>query len=290
MDAWICILMISVSCRQVDGVSLYRAILRRSQEMALHKMLQRQFEITLQLVIKDFRVRYKGTVLGYAWALVTPLLLALIFNFVFQHIMRFEIPDYPLYLVTGLFAWQWFSNSVSGGALCFLHNASLIKKLRFPRFLIPLSVVIIDALHFALAIPIIIIFLLLWDKSILYFSWLYGVPLICVTQLAIIYGLTLCTSSLNTIFRDIDRIVTLLVTMLFYLTPIVYPLSAVPDNLSGFIEANPMTGVISSWHGLFLHGAVDWSSLSYSMASAVVLIVIGAWVYRQTSMRFAELL
>ncbi|MDH3451085.1 MAG: ABC transporter permease, partial [Gammaproteobacteria bacterium] len=91
-------------------------------------MLRRIYEITLQLVIKDFKVRYKGTFLGYVWALVTPLLFALIFNFVFQHILRFEIDDYLLFLVSGLFAWQWFANSVSGGAGCFVQNSSLIKK------------------------------------------------------------------------------------------------------------------------------------------------------------------
>jgi lipopolysaccharide transport system permease protein len=253
-------------------------------------MLTRIFEITLQLIIKDFKVRYKGTILGYGWALVTPLLFASIFNFVFQYIIRFEIEDYPLFLVSGLFAWQWFSNSVSGGAGCFLQNTSLIKKLNFPRYLIPLSVVLIDALHFALALPIILGFLLAWGKPVYYQSWWYGLPLVALTQLAIIYGATLCVSSLNTAFRDMDKIVALLVTMLFYLTPVFYPLSAVPDGIVQFIRLNPMTGVISAWHGLFLHGSLDWASLAYSMGWAALLILLGVSVYRQLSSRFAEVL
>lgn len=253
-------------------------------------MLRRIFEITLQLIVKDFKVRYKGRILGYAWALLTPLLFASIFNFVFQHIIRFEIADYPLFLVSGLFAWQWFSNSVSGGAGCFLQNSSLIKKLNFPRYLIPLSVVLIDALHFALALPIILVLLLVWGKPVYYHAWWYGLPLVALTQLGIIYGATLCVSSLNTVLRDVDKIVTLLVTMLFYLTPVFYPLSVVPEDILQLIRLNPMTGVISAWHGLFLGGSLDWASLAYSMVWAVLLILLGATVYRQMSGRFAEVL
>lgn len=253
-------------------------------------MLRRIFEITLQLIIKDFKVRYKGTLLGYAWALVTPLMFACIFNFVFQHIIRFEVKDYPLFLVSGLFAWQWFSNSVSGGACCFLQNTSLIKKLSFQRYLIPFSVVLIDALHFALALPIILIFLVIWDKPAYYPSWWYCLPLVAATQLAIIYGLTLAVSSLNTVFRDIDKVVTLLVTMLFYLTPVFYPLHFVPEDVIQFIQLNPMTGVISAWHGLFLDGHIDWASLHYSMVWAALLVMLGAFVYYRLNSRFAEML
>jgi len=253
-------------------------------------MLRRIVEITLQLIIKDFKVRYKGTLLGYAWALVTPLLFAVIFNFVFQHIIRFEVSDYPLFLVSGLFAWQWFSNSVSGGASCFLQNASLIKKLNFQRYLIPLSVVLIDALHFVLALPIIFVFLFIWDKPVYYHSWWYGIPLVAITQLAIIYGVTLCVSSLNTIFRDIDKVVTLLVTMLFYLTPVFYPLSMVPEDIVPIIQLNPMTGVISAWHELILNGVLQWASLTYSMIWSVMLLLLGAFVYQRLNFRFAEAL
>ena len=253
-------------------------------------MLRRIYEITLQLVIKDFKVRYKGTFLGYVWALVTPLLFALIFNFVFQHILRFEIDDYLLFLVSGLFAWQWFANSVSGGAGCFVQNSSLIKKLNFPRYLIPLSVVLIDALHFALALPIILALLLVWGRPAYYHSWWWGVPLVAMTQLTIIYGATLCVSSLNTVLRDVDKIVTLLVTMLFYVTPVFYPLSAVPEEIAELIRLNPMTGVVSAWQGLFLHGSLEWGSLAYSMAWALLLLCLGGAVYRQLSGRFAEVL
>ena len=253
-------------------------------------MINRAYEITLQLIIKDFRARYKGTLLGYAWALVTPLLFASIFNFVFQRILRFEIDNYPLFLVSGLFAWQWFSNSISGAAGCFLHNASLIKKINFPRYLLPFSVVLIDALHFLLALPIILVFLFVWSKPVFYFSWVYGLPIVGLTQLAIIYGVTLCVSSLNTIFRDIDKIVNLLVIMLFYLTPVFYPLNVVPENIRRAIQLNPMTGIITSWQSLFLNGKFDWMPFYGPMVWAVVLVLVGAGVYKKMSARFAEVL
>lgn len=253
-------------------------------------MIKRIYEITLQLIIKDFKVRYKGTFLGYAWALVTPLLFATIFNFVFQRILRFEIENYPLFLVSGLFAWQWFSNSISGAAGCFLQNTPLIKKLKFPRYLIPLSVVLIDALHFMLALPIILVFLFVWSKPVFHFTWLYGFPAVAVTQLAIIYGITLCVSSLNTVFRDIDKIVNLLVIMLFYLTPVFYPLNVVPENIRKVIQLNPMTGIISAWQSLFLYGKLEWMSLFCPTVWALVLVLVGIGVYKTMSARFAEVL
>ena len=253
-------------------------------------MINRAYEITLQLIIKDFRARYKGTLLGYAWALVTPLIFASIFNFVFQRILRFEIDNYPLFLVSGLFAWQWFSNSISGAAGCFLQNAALIKKINFPRYLLPFSVVLIDALHFLLAIPIILAFLFVWNKPVLHFSWVYGLPIVGLTQLAIIYGVTLCVSSLNTVFRDIDKIVNLLVIMLFYLTPVFYPLSVIPENFRNVIQLNPMTGIITSWQNLFLIGKIEWVPLLISMVWAVVLVLVGAGVYKKINIRFAEVL
>ena len=253
-------------------------------------MINRAYEITLQLIIKDFRVRYKGTFFGYAWALVTPLMFASIFNFVFQRILRFEIENYALFLVSGLFAWQWFSNSISGAAGCFLQNSPLIKKINFPRYLLPFSVVLIDALHFLFALPIILIFLLVWSKPAFYFSWLYGLPIVGVTQLAIIYGITLCVSSLNTVFRDIDKIVNLLVIMLFYLTPVFYPLSIIPEHIRQIILLNPMTGVITAWQGLFLYGSYEWMPLFWSMIWAAVLLLVGAGVYKKMSARFAEVL
>lgn len=253
-------------------------------------MLRRIYEVTLQLIIKDFKVRYKGTILGYGWALVTPLVFASLFNLVFQNIMRFDVENYPLFLVSGLFAWQWFSNSVSGGAGCFLQNTSLIKKLNFPRYLIPLSVVLIDALHFVFALPIILVFLLVWDRPFYFQAWWYGLPLVALTQLAIIYGATLCVSSLNTVFRDMDKISTLAVSMLFYLTPVIYPLAAIPEGVADVIRLNPMTGVISSWHGLFLEGHIEWQSLAYSVGWAFLMLLVGTLVYRRLNNRFAEAL
>ena len=253
-------------------------------------MIKRAFEIILQLIIKDFRVRYKGTFLGYAWALVTPLMFASIFNFVFQRILRFQVENYPLFLVSGLFAWQWFSNSISGAAGCFLHNSPLIKKINFPRYLLPFSVVLIDALHFLLALPIVLIFLVVWGKPAFHLAWLYGLPTIFLTQLAIIYGITLCVASLNTIIRDIDKIVNLLVIMLFYLTPVFYPVSVIPEDIRQVIQINPMTGVITAWQGLLLHGRFEWMLLSGSMVWGAILLLVGAVVYNKMSSRFAEVL
>ena len=114
------------------------------------------------MTTKDLKVRYKSSILGYLWSIANPLLFAMIYYFIFKMIMRVQIPDYTLFLITGLFPWQWFSGSITASLFSFLSNAQIIKKTMFPRSVIPLSNVMMEGVHFLCTIPVVIIFLLVY--------------------------------------------------------------------------------------------------------------------------------
>jgi len=226
------------------------------------------------LTKKEIKVRYKNSVLGYFWSIANPLLYALIFYFVFKVIMRFQIKDYSLFLISGLFPWQWVNNSIMGSAGSFVGNVSLIKKVRFPRLFLPLSQVLNDAFHFLVSIPVIILFLLFYDKypSI---TWLYGIPLLIIPTFLVIYGLSLAVSSVNLFFRDLQYLMALLLTILFYLTPIFYTM---------------FTPLITNWRSLFMQNAINWNDYLLSLIYGLLVFAVGYLIYNKLKDRFAEML
>jgi len=147
--------------------------MRPNKNVLNKKEFQHYIDLMIVLTQKELKVKYKSSFLGYLWSIAHPLAFALVFLVAFKIIMRIEIEDYALFLIAGLFPWQWFSNSVNASPLVFLGNASIIKKVNFPRNLMPFTQVFQDMIHFILAIPVIVLFLFIYRKSPS-FSWLYG--------------------------------------------------------------------------------------------------------------------
>jgi lipopolysaccharide transport system permease protein len=203
--------------------------------------------------------------------------------------MRIAMEDYSLFLIAGLFPWQWFSNSVNVSPTVFLGNASIIKKVNFPRNLIPFTTVLQDMIHFILSIPVIVLFLFIYQKSPS-LSWFYGVPLLMVIQFLMTFGVSLMVSSANLFFRDLERLTGIFVTLLFYFTPIIYPETMIPVRYKSLINLNPLTPLVISWRNLFLKGTIEPSYIYISFLYAILVFGLGYQVYRKLSWRFAEIL
>ncbi|MCX5635936.1 MAG: ABC transporter permease, partial [Planctomycetota bacterium] len=140
------------------------------------KNLEYYKDLVLVLTRKEIKVRYASSILGYLWSVANPLAISFVFYIAFKIVMRIQIEAYSLFLITGLFPWQWLSNSISVSPMIFLGNASIIKKVNFPRNVLPLVTVLQDMVHFILAIPVIIIFMFIYHKTPSW-SWLYGIPI-----------------------------------------------------------------------------------------------------------------
>ncbi|MBN1595816.1 ABC transporter permease [candidate division FCPU426 bacterium] len=238
---------------------------------------------------KDLQVRYKSYVLGYLWSLANPLAFAFVFWVAFKVVMRIQMEAYALFLIAGLFPWQWFSNSVNVNANVFLMNASIIKKVNFPRNVLPFSMVLQDMLHFLMSIPVILLFMLMYQKPVGW-VWLYGIPALVIVQFIFCYGLALLVSSLNLFFRDLERIINLLTTLMFYFTPIIYPLEMVPGQFKQVIYFNPLTSLIVGWREVLLNNTFPTGFVLLSLLYGLLALGLGLVIYKKLSWKFAEVL
>src|SRR5208282_5259316 len=164
--------------------------------------IQRFVDLVVVLTQKELKVRYKSSLFGYLWSVAHPLAFAFVFFIAFKVVMKIQMEDYALFLIAGLFPWQWFANSLNGAPGIFLSNAPIIKKVNFPRNIIPFTAVLQDMIHFILSIPVIIVFMFIYHRP-LSFAWLYGIPLLLLIQFSLIYGISLVVSSINLFFRDL---------------------------------------------------------------------------------------
>ena len=247
-------------------------------------------DLVVTLTIKEIKVRYKRTILGYAWSLLNPIVYAVTYWIAFKAILNVKIEGYFVFLLSGLFPWQWLSSTLMSSPSAFVTNAPLIKKIRFPRYLIVLSAVLTEGLHFALCIPVLAVIMMLWGRSAPQWSWLVGIPLLLVLQALIIFGIALAIASCNVFFRDIERLLAMVMTVLFYLTPVIYEPRMVPAVFRPIMAANPFAPLIVAWRALFLEGRVDWPSLQRATIAAVISVIVGAIAFHRLQWKFAEAL
>ncbi len=245
-------------------------------------------DLVLVLVAKELKVRYRSTVLGYAWSLLHPLAFAAIFFVLFKVIMRIPREDYALFLVTGLFPWQWFANSIGASTGSFLHNSSLIRKVMFPRSLLVLAGVLNDMFHFLVSVPVIVLFLL-YHRTVPSLAAVALLPLIVLIQLLFTHGVALALATCNLFFRDLERLAVIVTTLWFYVTPVLFPADMIPPGFGWVVYANPMAAIVGCWRGLFLDGAVPGTLLGLAAAWSLVALAVGHRIYRALHWRFAEL-
>lgn len=241
------------------------------------------------LTDKEIRIRYKSSVFGYLWSLANPVCFAVIYHLAFKVFMRVPIEDYALFLICGLFAWQWLSCSISHNLGVFAGNAQMVKKTGFPRSALPLSIILMEGFHFLLSLPVIIFCLYVFDKEITY-SLFFLIPVLLVIQTLMAYGFSLIFSSLTLFFRDIERFVQLTLTALFYATPILYSTALMPETYHWIIDYNPFAKLIILWRDLFLTGGINIPYLIDTSLIAIISLFIGFYIFNQLKHRFAEVL
>lgn len=254
---------------------------------------ERSFEnyrdILIVLLQKELKVRYNNKLLGYVWSLANPLASAVVYYVAFKILMRFNVEDYPLVLISGVFPWQWLSNAVGSAPNVFVGNASIIKKVNFPRNIVLLCMVSNHMIHFLMSIPVIILFLLMYGRAPS-FTWLIGIPILLVVHFAMAYGISLALASINLFFRDLERLTSIVMNFAFYLTPVLFPLESIPRKMRHLIVFNPFGALIVAWRELFLYGKLDLPYILISAGYAIVFLIIGTLVYRRLSWKFAEVI
>jgi lipopolysaccharide transport system permease protein len=244
-------------------------------------------DLVLVLLTKELKLRYKFTVLGYAWSVLHPLAFALVYFILLNRIMRVDID--LLKLICAMFPWQWFQNSVSASNNVFLGNWTLIKKVRFPRSTLVVAGVLNDLVHFAASIPVILAFMLGFD-ILPSLSWIWQVPALTAIQLGFILGLSLLMGTANLFFRDLERLTSILTMLWFFATPVLFGVEQLRRaGLEWMLYLNPMAPMVEGWRTVFLQGTLDPRLLAAAAAWSLVSLGIGSLVYRRHEWRFAEI-
>lgn len=250
---------------------------------------QQQIDLLKLLVKKEITLKYKRTYLGLLWSLLNPLLTGLVLFIAFRIFMRFEMEDYILFLLAALFPWAWFSASVTMSTNTLTGNTSLIKKVLFPKHFLILATIIGQLVNFIFALPILLVLVYYYGKTPS-LNWLIGIPVLIVVQFAVTYGVALIISMVNPFFRDMEHIVNVCVSMLFWMTPIIYPLEAVPEKYRVYLTINPVTYLMQGWRDIFLNNTINWHNISISMVTAMVFLLAGIVIFKRLDRRLDEVL
>ncbi len=256
--------------------------LMRWQDLAYY------YDLLSVLTSKELKLRYRGTKLGVLWSLANPIAFALVLHFAVKRVLRIDIDSYALFILAALFSWQWISTSLSASASVFTGNASLIRKLYFPRYMLCVAIVFGNMIHFAVAIPVYAALRVASGLPPMSSTWIAGIPLLLVLQSLLILGGVMIISTINAILRDMRHLVEVGLVLLFYLTPIIYPLSMVPRGGQWVVLVNPLAPIVISWRDLLLDGVLSPYCV-LAAGYAVLSLALGFFVYRRFSWRLPEL-
>lgn len=244
-------------------------------------------DLLWQLVLRDLRVRYQGSVLGVLWSLAHPLLLLCTFYFLFQMVITIDIPRYSAFAFSGILVWTWFSSSVTQCAGVVIGNRDLIRKPGFPVAILPVVTVTSTLVNFAFAVPV--LFLLVLAEGGALHASLFFVPVIMIVQYLLCLGLGYLLAAVNVLFRDTQHIVAAMLQILFFLTPIFYDPSVVPDRFQGLYGLNPLVHLFEAYRDVLMRGNLPEIQAIVSLtALALVLLVVGVAHYRRVAYRFVE--
>jgi lipopolysaccharide transport system permease protein len=245
------------------------------------------------LVARDLKARYRGSVLGFFWSFINPLLLLLIYSFVFTTVLpalhTADMQPYALFMFCGILPWTWFSSSILEASNVLISGGNLIKKVLFPAEVLPIVTVLANMAHFFLGLPILVAFLIYYRRPLDPIELLWF-PVIVFVQLLLLVGLSLLVSALTVHFRDLKDLLGNLLTLWFFATPIIYPMSQAPKEYRWLLNLNPMTHLAISYQEVLFyigpHG--HWRWLMALLAGSILVFLAGYFVFDRLRDSFAE--
>ena len=237
---------------------------------------------------RDFQMRYRKSVLGSLWAILNPLATILIYTVIFSQLMKARLPGindtmaYSIYLCSGVLTWSFFSEIIQRSQNVFLENANLIKKLNFPRICLPIIVVGNAAVSFSISFGLFLVFLIFLGK---FPGWIVlAFPVVCAIQAVFAIGFGIILGIGNVFFRDIGQGSGILMQFWFWFTPIIYPISILPEAIRSLVLLNPMVSVVSAYQSILVYGnQPDWLSLASTALLAVLVCFLAFHFYKKRS-------
>jgi lipopolysaccharide transport system permease protein len=255
-------------------------------------------ELLYNLTVRDLKVRYKNSALGVAWSLLNPILMMLVFTVVYTVMLgQSNRRDYAAFILCGLLPWNFFSGSIMGGVGSVVNNGYLIKKVYFPRAVLPFSIMLSNLVNFLVALPV--YFVLAWLLGVSFTPYVLFLPVVMLVEMIFILGVSLLLSAINVFYRDVQQIMEVVILAWFFLTPVIWDVNMLPTSrLVLGVEVpvqrltyilNPMASIIATYRDILYYGhAIGWDFFLRTAITALIVLLIGFYVFNRLKGRFAE--
>lgn len=241
---------------------------------------------------RDIKVKYKQAALGILWALLQPLVMMIVFTIIFSRALNVgsEGIPYPIFAISGLLIWNIFSNGLLNSANSMITNSNIIKKIYFPRLIIPISAILTALVDFLFALIIYAIVLIYYKQEVSIIKLVLYLPLGIIITLMTTFGLGTCLAALNVKYRDFQYILPFMIQFLLFVNPVLYSSKAFSSPfVNGFMKANPIAASIQLCRGIFTAATVDWQGVMFGSIVAILLLLTGIYTFRKTENYFADL-
>ena len=257
--------------------------------MKVFKDLYNYRELLKTSVKKDIGGKYKHSFLGVLWSFINPLLQILVYALIFPLVMKNggSYKDYTVFMVCGLIPWAYFTTVINRASFIMIENGNILKKVYFPRSILPLSLVTSETINFLVSCIIILAFIVIKGFGISKFILFF--PLVLLIQYVLLLGIALIFSAVTVYMRDIQHFIGVVLQLLFYATPIVYSIDTIPENFRWILKWNPMTYIIEGYRAIFYNQTMpDLKSLGVLGIISIIILIVGYQLFNKLQKRFAE--
>lgn len=231
-----------------------------------------------ELVARDIKIKYRRSVLGVLWTLLNPLCMMIVLSVVFSNLFKFDIENFPLYIMSGQVIFNFFSDATNNAMSSIISSAPLIKKVYVPKYLFVLSRVFSSFINLMASFTALILVMVAMRAELHWTILLVPIPLILIVGFSL--GMGLLLSAIVVKFRDIMHLYSVFVTALMYMTPVIYPISILPDWLRWIVEMNPLTNILTMFRNVMLYDTFfGWGSLIIAIIETMIMLALGLWVF-----------
>lgn len=255
--------------------------------MKIFKELYNYRELLKTNIKKEIRGKYKGSWLGILWTFLNPLLMLAVYSFVFPYILRVNVENYTIFMIVALIPWNFFTTAIQTGTGSVVANGNILKKVYFPREIIPVSITTSQLVNFLITCIIMFVFIIFSGVGFSYHIIIF--PLLVLIQYIITLAFTFVLSALTVFVRDIDHFVSVVLMLGFYATPIVYQANMLPEKFQWALKINPMAQIVEAYRAiLYYHKMPDWEMLGIWGILSVILLVLGYMIFKKLEKSFVE--
>lgn len=251
--------------------------------------LRTHYDLLTAWTFRQIRARYQQSLLGMLWAVLQPAATVVIFSIIFTQIIPIDTKDtsYVLFSFAAMVPWTFFNTSVSDMVNSLVGNLNLVTKVYFPREILPLSSLLARFVDFLIAGVMLVILMLLYRAPFFPLGWLF-LPVIILIQAALALGVGLFGAALNVFYRDVRQLVTLVLQLWFYASPVIYPVDRVPERLKALYFLNPMAGIISAYRDVLIYQKLPDTTLLTAALISLAVLLFGYWFFKRVEFQFAD--